>query len=398
MKKRITLFKLELKRMLQTVPSMLIGIVVFVAIILAISLISYGIQNQMRHNKNVYHVAVVQHEENRYLKVAFETIQKMDALKKALTFEEVSEDKALKGIKNGTYEVAIIVPEKFVSKLMNGEDTKAKIYYGGVEDTIVSYVIKELTNTATLYLEESEKSIFGLKDYVAKYDSKKVSEADRSLAIRYISKLLARNNLFDVKHVTATDNISFAQYYTCVGIIMLFLLLGLQCAKILSGYDRELARKLNAEGVSATTQIMSKYCALICAFGILYLIILIGVILFKNELSLAAVKAILILFPISALLIFVFELVENTANAILTLFVIILGLGFVSGYFFPLSMLPESFQSISEYTITRGMLEYNKKCMLNDSVSGSLAFIIGHSVFLIFISVAIRKYRMQKSY
>lgn len=393
--KRNTLFLLELKRTFSTIPSMLFGIVLFAAIILILSFVSYGVQKGMNKNYNKYHVAVVRYDDNKYTDFAIETIKDMDALKKTIVFEDCSKEKALDGLKKGTYDFAFVVPKNFVHDMMYGNKTKIEIHYGNYQNTVATYVIASLSDIATTYVEESEKSIFAMKDYMHAHNLSDISSADVSLTFQYISRLLLRNEIYLTKTLTPTDNIPLPIYYFCVGLILIFLLLGLQCARILSGHRKIFEQKLYAAGVKGGFQILSKYCSLLIVYSILYFIIIIGVAIFKPDLFFGTLKSYLILFPVCALLILIFELVENTANAILTLFVVVIGLGFFSGYLFPLSMLPESFYLLSGPTLTRIMLEYTKGCVCGGNVLSNILWMSVYTAVLILVAIAIKNYRIR---
>lgn len=395
MNRRTMLFRLELKRIFKAIPSMLFGMVLFAAIILGLSLVSFGVQKSMDKDYNRYHIAIVDTEENKYTDFAIQTIEDMDALKKNVVFEKCTRDKALSGLKQGAYDFAFIIPKKFISDMMYGNETKIEIHYGNYQNTVATYVVASLSDVATSYVENSEKSIFAMKDYMRAHGISDVDAADLSLTVHYISRLLQRNEIYQTDYLTPTDNIPFPTYYFCVGLILLFLLLGLQCAKILSGYHRDFERKLYVAKMGSFVQILTRYCSLLISFGILYLIIIIGVAIFKTEFLLGTIASIFVLIPICALLIFIFELVENTANAILTLFVVIVGLGFFSGYLFPLSMLPQSFFYLSKPTITRVMLEYVKGCVCGGNAPFYIPVMFIHSIVLFWVAVLIRQYKIK---
>ena len=397
MSRKKVLFCLEKKRMFETIPKMLIGMLIFAVLIFGISMVSYAVQESMNKDYNTYDVAVVhEEEEHKYIDLVIDTVQSMEGLSKKFNFIFEEKEAALKGVETGKYDVAFIVPPDFIYDLIHGNETKISIHYGGAPNTIVGYVLTELGTVLATYIEESEKSIFAIKDYMEINHISGTQKADYSLSINYITRILGRNSIYDANQLTSTDNLPLGIYYFCVGLILVFLFLGLQGAKLLSGYGKEFYKKLYLADVKSIPQIMTKYLALLLCFLILYGAIALVVLIAKPEMFLGTLCAVPVLLPICAILILVFELVENPANAILSLFLVIVVLGFVSGFFFPLSMLPETFDFVSKFTVTRAMLEYTKGCIIGKNVALYFVEMMGHGMILLAIAVRIRKYRIRK--
>ena len=397
MSRKKVLFCLEKKRMFETIPKMLIGMLIFAVLIFGISMVSYAVQESMNKDYNTYDVAVVhEEEEHKYIDLVIDTVQSMEGLSKKFNFIFEEKEAALKGVETGKYDVAFIVPPDFIYDLIHGNETKISIHYGGAPNTIVGYVVTELGTVLATYIEESEKSIFAIKDYMEINHISGTQKADYSLSINYITRILGRNSIYDANQLTSTDNLPLGIYYFCVGLILVFLFLGLQGAKLLSGYGKEFYKKLYLADVKSIPQIMTKYLALLLCFLILYGAIALVVLIAKPEMFLGTLCAVPVLLPICAILILVFELVENPANAILSLFLVIVVLGFVSGFFFPLSMLPETFDFVSKFTVTRAMLEYTKGCIIGKNVALYFVEMMGHGMILLAIAVRIRKYRIRK--
>lgn len=390
------LFKLELKRIKNSIPSMLIGMVIFATIIAGLSLVSFGIQKNFNRDNSSYNIAMVESGENIYTDLVMQTIQSITNNKKTFKLNHVSEQKALDGLKSGKYDVAFIIPESFFNDMIMGYDTKIEIHYGGSPATVVSFMISDMTDVATNYVELSERCFYSMREFLQDRNVVKDTEYDLALTMPFINLLLSRNQIYSQKHVTSTDNISFTTYYICVGLIFIFLLLGLQSSGFLSRHQRDLERKLRVAKVNSFHQILAKYLALLLCYGALYLLIVIVILVVKPEYFLGALGTCFVLIPICAFLLFIYELIEDTANAILTLFVLTISLGFISGFFFPLSMLPKSFVSISSWMVTRIMLDYAQDCMLHQSGLFHFCLMILHSIALILLTVIIRNYKLRK--
>ncbi len=390
------LFLLELKRVKNSIPSMFMGMIIFAAIIAGLSLISFGVQKNFNEVEASYNVALVQTEENRYTDLVMDAVNSISTKKTNFKLNEVDQEEALEGLRSGKYDVAFVIPENFFDDMVMGYDTKIEIRYGGAPATVVSFVISDLTGVATKYVELSERCFYSMREFLQDRNVINGTEYDLALTMPFINLLLNRNNIYAPKLVTPTDNMSFTTYYICVGLILIFLLLGLQSSGFLSRHQHDLERKLRISGVSSLYQILARYLALLFCYSILYLLILIIILFVKPEYFMGALCIFPVLIPVCALLIFVYELIENTANAILTLFVLVISLGFISGYFFPLSMLPKSFVSLSRFTVTRLMLDYAQDCMLHQTWIFHFGLMMLHSVLLIALSVIARNYKIRK--
>ena len=396
MDKRTILFRLELKRAISSIPSMLIGMAIFIGVIIGLSVISFGIQKQFNNDPSSYRVAVVESEKNNYTGLVLQTLEEVSNGKTRLYLDEVDFDTALAGLNQGRYDIAFVVPDDFIEKMINGEDTKIDIRYGSAPATVISFVVTDMTKVATNYVELSERCFYSMREYLQNRNIVQGTEQDVALSLPFLNHLMQRSNIYYNKMLTPTDNIPFVTYYLCVGIILIFLLLGLQSSGFLSKHQLDLEKKLKASGVSATFQILARFGALLTCYSFLYLLISLGVLLFKPEYFIGTLCSYIVLLPICGLLIFVYELIENTANAILTLFVLIASMGFLSGFFFPLSMLPHSFLSLSKGLITRIMLEYAQNCMIHHFNVLQFLLILAHTLVLIIGTVCIRNYRFRR--
>ncbi len=396
MDKWILLFKLEMKRVKNSIPSMLIGMTIFIAIIMGLSLVSFGVQKNFNKVSSNYQIALVEKEENMYTGLVMETVDSLTTGKSTFQLHHVSRDEALAGLTTGKFDAAFIIPDSFFDDMIMGRDTKLEVHYGGAPATVISFVIADLTDVATNYVTLSERCFYSSKELLQKRNVAKGDEYDVALTMPFINLLLERNNIFTTKKVSTTDDMSFTPYYICVGLILVFLLLGLQSSGFLSKHQRDLERKLQIAKVSSFYQILAKYLALFVCYATLYLCIILGIFIAKPEYGLRALCIFPVLIPICAFLVFIYEFIENTANAILTLFVTVISLGFISGYFFPLSMLPKAFVNLSSWTLTRLMLDYAQDCMNHQGWILHFLLMMLHAVILFALTVLIRNYKLRK--
>jgi ABC-2 type transport system permease protein len=351
----------------------------------------------------------VEDEDDTYTDIAINTIENMDTVKQSFEFVYCDKSEALKGLDSGKYSMIVLFPEDFVNGVMYGKDRTIVIRTNGGQATVVSYIMKRLSQVATDIVIYSEKSLFALQDYYDEMNLPNKNSDEWNLNLEYFTRLFSRENTIVSEEVNATDDLPMNVYYFCDALVLIFLFLGLQCQNMLLKEDDGFIKKLKVAGVGPAKQFFYRFLSLLFTFYILYLIFMTGILevmpILKNQgavltndstflLLTKLLLASLILIPVCALISLVYELFEDASGAVLALFIIILVLGFVAGCFYPLSFLPGVIQKLSVFTVTREMFIYVSTC-----IYGSFSFVTFIELLLqggifIAIGIAIRCHRI----
>lgn len=402
--------RLEFKKMIKTVPTLLAGMILFLGIIAGILIFSNTIMENSRKEFQIIKVGIVGSEDEKYTKLAISMIEKMETVQYSCEFSYCSEQEADTGLEEGKYDVAIIIPKDYVKGFMHGENKTIIARFGQGQTGVASYIMKQLAEFAKDLLIESEKNIYSMQDYYREIEPDGERQALIDINVEYIQRILAREDVYLTEAVSRTDGLSMDKYYFCDAIVLIFLFLGLQSAKILQKNAPELDRKLAVAGVGAAKQISARMAALCGTFFSIYLIfaalLMIGLPLAeKNGIlilegtmwtnTITLLKISLILIPICALILFVYELFRESVNGILLLFVSSIALAFMAGCFYPLSFLPKQIQYMSQFTPIRAAFAHTSACIIGEPLGVWTGIMMLHTLVLITMSVAIRYIRIK---
>ena len=420
----LTYLKLEIKKMFKYLPELFLGLLIFLGISLATTGIAYSMYTNKKEDFSSYKVGLVQDKQDKYTTLAMEVVQNLDLIKKTLKFTRCTKEEAYSGVKSGKFDVVFIFPNGFADNVMDGEDAQIEVRYGDTKTSTIGYFMKDVSELATNLIIQSERSIFALKDY---YDLKGLEgkkQADKELNLKYFEILLMRNNLYNTKAISGLKSIDIATHFFCVGLILMFALLGTSCAKILSREDNEFYKKIRAFGISSPMQIIIKLISVVCVFLFIYLLLLlialfivltfkinIGERLLKTEMAgihlsllsfdnkmifMALLKCSFILVPIAAFLVLLYEIAPTTSSAVLSYFIITLCLAFASGFFFPDAMLPSSIKNLASFTYTKNMFLYTTNIFYDNDVLRYMFNLIIHTVVFVGLATIIRERNLNK--
>ena len=420
----LTYLKLEIKKMFKKLPELFLGLLIFLGISLAITAIAYTVYSNKKEDFSSYKVGLVQDKQDKYTTIAMEVVQNLDIIKKTLKFTRCTQDEAYSGVKSGKYDVVFIFPDGFADNVMDGEDSQIEVRYGDTRTSTIGYFMKDVSTLATNLIIQSERSIFALKDY---YDLKGLEgkkEADKKLNLKYFDILLSRNNLFNSEIISSLNTLDMATHFFCVGLIMMFLLLGTSCAKILSKDDLDFYKKIRAFGISSPIQILIKLIATLCLFFFIYMLLLLlafaVLIIFKIDIGstllntkiagvhlsllsynnttifVSLLKCSFILIPIAAFLVCLYEITPTTSSAVLSYFILSLCLAFASGFFFPDALLPSSLTKLAAFTYTKNMFLYTTNIFYDSDITKYALNLIVHSLVFVLLAALIRERNLNK--
>ena len=89
-----------------------------------------------------------------------------------------------------------------------------------------------------------------------------------------------------------------------------------------------------------------------------------------------------------------YELSDNTVSSVLILFIISVGLSYISGLFYPIGFFPEAIQKISAYLPTGAGFGYLRNTLTGTLSVKDILSVLAYSFIFILLTVKIRKIRM----
>ncbi|MBR3645380.1 MAG: ABC transporter permease [Lachnospiraceae bacterium] len=412
MKLFFTYLQLELKRMFRGIPAIILGMLVFFVIFLGISVMGMTQMKKTADDFDPMKMALVGADGDFFTNLVVNVVKNMDTVKNAFSFDNTTEEEAKQGVKENKYGAILLFPENYASRFAHGENAKIEIRYGHGNITIFGYVITRMADFMATIMVQSEKNIYAMQDSFRILNIDGEDKAVRKLNSNYFSAVLDRENLYREEIVTPTENLSVFTYYFCDGIVVLFLLAGLQCGGMLQRRDNTIDKKLKLAGLGIYKGILARLISLIATFSIIYFPVAISSVFINNALLnkgiilvdgstlqvvIALLRAWIILIPACMMILCVYEIVNDRALGVFSLFLIIVTLGIVSGCFYPITFMPDFVRNISMLTVTRNMFCYVMGCMTGTKSTIYMIIMLLHAVLLFVATGLVKNYQLRRA-
>lgn len=382
MKKYLVLLKLQIKAAFMELPAVFTGTIVFAALmgLLTIGAVTFNESGDKDKSEETMKVAVVisdtsngQDKENEYIKQAFEYLGKIDTVKNVCHFVTAEdESKAVKQLKKGVYSAVIVVPEKFISSIINGENRPARIIFAKEGATTNSAIFREMIRAGASDVSTAQAGVYALSDVfnIFPFTQEERNKAEMYLNTKYFGYAIDRNIYFEAVEVTKYGSLNIFQFYTVTGVILLLLLSGVTCVSLLKSDGAVLGASMKrfgvAAGVSHCFKVIGVSVVFWLIFGVVYSLVGLSAIRYPeagriiaavgNAEGLSGIEnlnpgwVMNVIFGLCGIFILmlsvfsfaglVFKLADKTVSGVLLLFILSVVMMFISGCFIPVSMLP----------------------------------------------------------
>lgn len=405
-----TYFIVEWKRGLRSLPVIVTGMLLLLAVS-GLLLFSWQ-KNQTNEGNSPTVIGVAVEPDEPYMELFVQMLGNLEHIKDNYTFSLMSQEEAESGLTDGSLSVAFFIPKNYILSMIQGTEEPITLRFGSADPNVTTLLLRQLSQSVSLILLNTEAAIYSMDDYYLENALPNQAEDEQSLNIEYIRRLFARHSIFETQELEAEQNMHYSQYYLTVGLLLFLLLAGLLCPGYFKPQNRTFVQKLQLHGLSDTWQLLLKQLASCCLFSLvltLLLTLLVAAVkLFSlsipdfsidgaGDLLCMLLPLYLLLPMICALHSLVYEWIPDTTASILFLFLSILLFGYLSGYFYPISFLPECLQHLAAFLPTRVLFLYAGSCICQNPSPVYLLEMLGYTLFLYGILWGIRKKRLEVS-
>ncbi len=382
----MTYLKLCLKK---TWKAALPLIIITLIILLSASLLLF---TYLSRDEEVKRIGVVGNTEDTYIDIALTLLSENESFE--ITPLSKTEADAL--LKSGDIQGYAEIPDGFVSSAMKGKNIPFTYTVIKKPSSLYHVITKETVSSVAVLLNESQNAVYGMRQYLKDNAMKsQLGEKSEEMSFKYVSAILQRKSLFDVKTVGVANSVSTAEYYFVSIIIVFTLLLGASASPFMIKSHMGLPILLKSRGISPTKQVLCELFAFfIVIYTIVFALLLIVSFVFDGAIFFYALKLIPVLFTLTALQFVIYELSDSLVGGTLFQFFTSLTLAFVSGCFYPSFLFPRLLKDIA------GVLPVGSAFSLARSLlSGSTALyeviaVVLWCVALLFLSAVIRRMRI----
>lgn len=348
-------YGLQAKRLARLLPCVAVIAVLLLAGA-SVMLSAFGQYDADRADNTVLRVGVAGDTNNPYFEFGMSALKTLDSSRFAVELVAMGEDAARRSLENGEISAYIVVPDGFTEAALRGEIQPIPCVVSSGTSGLVSLFKTEIADVVRDLLVESQKGIYGLSQSLSQVGEPQGDHADR-LALRFVTLILRRDTLYEVTEHGGVDGLPLLPSLVCGVAVVLLWLIGMPYASVLIQRDVALSRVLAAKGYTSFRQIACEYAAYVTV--LVPPVYALASVVFAVDIGLSVAEKIRLLtaaFPLlllaAAFLLWVFSLVRDVVSGMLTAFLAVISLGYISGCLYPLYAFPVMVQAVGAWLPT----------------------------------------------
>lgn len=408
MKKNIYL-KLQLKRAFKYYPSVLI--VTFLALFAIVAAAAALIHINNSENKQKVNIGIVGNVKDSRVDVAVYALDSMDEAIPFVNFVELSESEAEEALDNNDIVGYINIPDDYFVDIAYGDNTAAKYVTSNGRGDLGNVLTNELAVMVSDMVTETQRAIYSAIKFaednrITEGLGQKIDE----LNFEYMRFVLNRQQTYEVEYLGIKDKLTYGGYYICGFLVFFLMIWGISCAQILSSKNYGLSRTLYTRGMKTHWQILCEYAGYFIITFITFLLIavIMGLVVNTNDFGIrelvganmfSLVGFVFKIIPVMLMFTFMqfmlYEIFNNIVSSVLVQFIIAVGLGYVSGCFYPNTFFPEAVQKVTSFLPSGAGFSYVGK-MLTDEQLGTEGIVVAVYLCLFaFVTVWVRNCKLK---
>ncbi len=375
---------IQYKRILKLLPG-IIGMILVVALLLSVA--GYAIINSdaYKAEQQRYKIGVVGETDDEMISLGVHMVSTMDDTRFMLELVNFhDEDQAKKAMRNADISAYIVITKEFADALdAMTNDSKLTYYATSGQKGISNVMMDEIAMIATNIIVYSETGICTLRQLMKEegFDKEVRHEKVNDLFMIYLAALVSRSDVVKVTALGLSDGLSTPEYYFSALLLFFMLLLSFCSISFFLGTKDAQYKFMAAKGIDAPKQVLGEYIPFLTINVILVLFIAAG----SKRYQLAG-QLLPVAIMFAALGFLIFEVLIGVINKILVAFMLYMGMGYVSGYFYPKTFFPDLVQQIGEKIPTGVAFTYMAAVLQGNSTGRYLVLMLGST--LVFLGLA----------
>ncbi len=412
MKKVGRYLEIQLKRVLRFFPAVFLVTLVLVG---AVVLVAKGVLTEKLSDDKqaMVEIGVCGDIQDSYLGIGIIALQQLDSSRFALDFHMMKEEEAREALVAGELTAYLVVPDGFVDSVVSGENFSIKYYAANGESGIGTMLMHELAKIISELITKSQSGIYGMQSLCKELGYNDIYwDVTNDLNMQYINLLLDRPTLFEVEILGVSNQLSTQGYYICGFAVLFFMIFGINGCPIFVRRDMSLAKILTFKGVSAGYQVMIEWIAYLCMVltCTLSVFALLGGVCEYIDVSVPewrrvnfesvfsfGMELIPIIIMLTGMALLLHELTDNIISGMMLQFLTALGLGYVSGCFYPSSFFPEGVQLAGRVLPSGVAIQYASGCMKGELGVGAVLAVVAYTVFFVGATWLLRHRKLVKN-
>lgn len=360
MKKYAIWLCMELKRAAARLPIMIIEAIILVCVIGMIAFCGQRIITA-KGEETSKTIVIVSQESETLTNYVLSFLDGMESVGAWCDFLNTDIETGRYMLENGKAIAMVVIPEKMMEGILYGENIPATLYLTK-EMSGMGTLFEELAEAGVYMLSTAQGEVYAtsiLKDTYYFMDERKDMYAD--IDSYNLNIVLNRESLFRIRSISATGGETPVVYYIAAFMTLYLMLIGItmgeyEMQSLLQG------KLLQRSGLPCSLRVLGKWGVTSLCIGIMTLLPIMLFVFsgFGEKYNLvihlsSVLNMVIIILCASAILQMICTVVQNVTLALLGIGVGTMTMGYVSGCFLPIVLLPAGIQSIARYLPTTYM-------------------------------------------
>lgn len=411
MKAIFVYFQMELKRMLRSLPGIILGSLLLIFLLAGTFWLCHKSTQNPAQKKNIS-VGIVAREGEPFIDWMIDAVSQIKNTKYACQFMRLTEKEAKKQMEQGKINVIFLIPQDYVASIIRGENKHVTIRFSQGQTTIVSFLLRELCTAASSFILNSEAGIYTMQDYYREHRLPNASKDELTLNIAYIKEIANLEEGVRLEEVSIPSSYPQTSRYLVSGIVLFFFLWGIAYGNLLTSQSHAFQQKLRLFSLGYPLQVMLRNLAFflvnVLSFALLLMLAYLpcrwrGITIPDTFLSqpeclwLFGPALLPILWLATSFIQWIYEATEDRLGGAIFLFLGTLLLALLSGCFYPLDYLPLSIQSLAKTLPLYHSVEYGLSCLYGSPSPVHLIWTLGYGSGFLGIAMLWRIIRMKET-
>ncbi len=277
-------------------------------------------------------------------------LQEMESMKNTATLIQVnSPEEGYDLLEKEEILYLIIVPEKFISSIMNGTNTPLEIIVWD-NSSMSSYIANEMFISYATYLGLAQSAVYSTIDaaYSHELTKEERNQIRTAVNLTFLDRALNKDSFIQIVDGSNQGKATLLQHYLASAVMLSLIFMSFVLMPHLQGYNNSLMIKLDTIGIHRYHIIISGWISSVVALYFSYIMCFIGISIASKAFNPTGLITAL---PSILLLGLIIAIVANFSGSIFTanMTVLILGIfmAYVGGGILPNAMLPNIVQQLS---------------------------------------------------
>ncbi len=279
-------------------------------------------------------------------------LQEMESMKSTATLIQVaSPEEGYKLLEREEILYLVIVPEKFISSIMNGTNTPLEIVVWD-NSSITSYIANEMFMSYAKYLGLAQSAVYSTIDAAYNHGlSKEERNPIRTTVnLTFLDRSLNKDSFFEVIDGSKEGQATLLQHYLAAAVMLSLIFMSFVLMPLLQGYNRSMQTKLNTMGIGRIHIFISGWVSAVAGLYLSYLICFIAIsIIAKAFNPLGLITAFPSIILIGGIISAVASISKSIFAANMTMLILGIFIAYIGGGIIPSAMLPSIVQQLSNF-------------------------------------------------